>query len=93
MGLDDNAISLSKALDTLGHAIYAEIPNEYSTMVEARNNGVPLITQSPKSRLTKSINQLALSIDAPPVVDVKVDDRKVGANKKGLFSFLGAGGR
>ncbi len=93
MGLDDNAISLNKALDTLGREIFAQIPNDYSTMVEARNNGVPLITQSPKAKLTKSIMQLAQSLDAPNAVEEKVDDRKVPARKGGLFSFLGSGGR
>ena len=93
MGLDDNAISLNKALDTLGREIYAQIPNDYATMVEARNNGVPLITQSPKAKLTKSIIQLAQSLDAPVALEDKADDRKVPTRKGGLFSFLGSGGR
>ncbi len=93
MGLDDNAISLSKALDTLGREIYAQIPNEYGTMVEARNNGVPLITQSPKSKLTKSIMQLAQSLSAAGTVEEKVEERKAPVRKGGLFSFLGSGGR
>src|SRR4029077_8015903 len=65
MGLEDSSISLSKALEVLGHDVFAQIPNEYSTMVEARNNGVPLISQSPKSKLTKSILQLAQNLDQP----------------------------
>ena len=93
MGLDDNAISLNKALDTLGREIFAQIPNDYATMVEARNNGVPLITQSPKAKLTKSIIQLAQSLDAPATVEEKTEDRKAPARKGGLFSFLGSGGR
>ena len=93
MGLDDKAISLSKALDTLGREVYAQIPNDYGTMVEARNNGVPLITQSPKAKLTKSLIQLAQSLSAPIVVEEKPDDRKAPARKGGLFSFLGSGGR
>ena len=92
MGLDDNTISLNKALETLGREIFATIPNDYATMVEARNNGVPLITQAPKARLTKSIMQLVQSLDGPAEVEEKSEDRKP-PRKGGLFSFLGSGGR
>ncbi len=92
MGLDDNAISLSKALETLGREIFATIPNDYATMVEARNNGVPLITQAPKARVTKSILQIVQSLDGPVEVETKPEERKP-PKKGGIFSFLGSGGR
>lgn len=92
MGLDDNAISLNKALETLGREIFATIPNDYATMVEARNNGVPLITQAPKARVTKSILQLVQSLDGPSDAEEKPDDRKT-SRRGGLFSFLGTVGR
>ena len=92
MGLDDNTISLNKALETLGCAIYATIPNDYATMVEARNNGVPLVTQAPKARVTKSIMQLVQSLDGPAEPEDKPEERKP-VKKGGLFSFLGSGGR
>lgn len=91
MGLDDTAISLNKALETLGREIFATIPNDYATMVEARNNGVPLIIQAPKARVTKSILQLVQSLDGPSDPEEKTEERK--ATRKGLFSFLGTGGR
>ncbi|MBS0206266.1 MAG: response regulator [Planctomycetes bacterium] len=92
MGLDENTISLNKALETLGREIFATIPNDYATMVEARNNGVPLITQAPKARVTKSILQLVQSLDGPAEVEEKTEDKKA-PRKGGLFSFLGSGGR
>ena len=58
-------------------------------MVESRNNGVPLCIQAPRSKLTRSIEELVASIsggasdDAPP--------EETGKKKKRLFSFLGAG--
>lgn len=89
MGLEDSSISLSKALEVLGHDVFAQIPNEYGTMVEARNNGVPLITQSPKSRLTKSIIQLANNLDQSAETEEPAEEKKPA--RKSLFSFLGSG--
>ena len=44
LGLQDTQISLNKALETIGRDIFHQIPNDYGTMVESRNNGVPLLT-------------------------------------------------
>ncbi|ADG66638.1 response regulator receiver [Planctopirus limnophila DSM 3776] len=87
IGLEDSQISLTKALETLGREVFAQIPNDYAVMVEARNNGVPLIIQSPKSRLTKSFIQLAQQlIEKPQASEEKPDESK--KPRKGLFSFL-----
>lgn len=86
LGLEDNQISLAKALETLGHEVFLQIPNDYATMVEARNNGVPLLTQAPRAKLTKSIQQLAQLLSPGAASDDKPDDKK---SRKGLFSFLG----
>ena len=58
-GLDSGQISLKKAKETLGREIFALLPNDYRTMVEVRNNGVPLIAQAPKAAITQSIRDLA----------------------------------
>jgi pilus assembly protein CpaE len=59
VGYDMGQISLKKAQETVGREIYWQIPNDYRVMVEVRNNGIPLIQQSPKAAITQSINQLA----------------------------------
>lgn len=92
LGLDENQISLNKALETLGREITAQVPNDYATMVEARNNGVPLFMQSPRSKLTKAVQQLAHTLDQQALPEEKSDDAKK-SQKKGLFSFLSAAGR
>jgi pilus assembly protein CpaE len=90
LGLEENQISVAKALETLGREVFASIPNDYATMVEARNNGVPLLTQAPRAKLTKAVQALAQQLDAPAVVEGedRPDERKP---RRGLFSFLGAG--
>ncbi|EMI57409.1 AAA family ATPase [Rhodopirellula sallentina] len=61
-GLDAGQISLKKAKETLGRDIFALLPNDYRTMVEVRNNGVPLITQAPKAALTQAFRDMATRI-------------------------------
>ena len=58
MGLESGQISLKKARETIGRDVFHQIPNDYRTMVEMRNNGVPLIEQAPKAPITQSILQL-----------------------------------
>jgi pilus assembly protein CpaE len=91
IGLEDSQISLNKALETIGREVFWKIPNDYASMVESRNNGVPLITQAPRAKVTKSIEQLAAQIDEEAVVaDKPAEDDKP---RKGLFKFLGSGSR
>ena len=61
-GLDAGQISLKKAKETIGREIYALLPNDYRTMVEVRNNGVPLVTQAPKAAITQALRELAARI-------------------------------
>ena len=58
-GLESGQISLKKAQDTIGREIFWKLPNDYRTMVEVRNNGVPLVEQAPKAKLTLAIVGLA----------------------------------
>ena len=85
--LEDSQISLNKALETIGREVFWKIPNDYASMVESRNNGVPLITQAPRAKVTKSIEQLVAQLDQQTITDATGgDDQK---RKKRLFSFLG----
>lgn len=68
-GLESGQISLKKAKETLGRDIYALLPNDYRTMVEVRNNGVPLITQAPKAAITQALKDLAAKISGQEVVE------------------------
>jgi len=58
-GLEAGQISVKKARDTIGHDIFWQLPNDYRAMVEARNNGVPLIEQAPKAKITQELILLA----------------------------------
>ena len=87
IGLDDHSISLNKALEAIGRDIFWQLPNDYSNMVESRNNGVPLVTQAPRAKLTKSIDQLVKAITLQET-DEPVEVEPKAKPKKGLFSFL-----
>ena len=62
-GLDSGQISLKKAKETLGREVFALLPNDYRTMLEVRNNGVPLIVQAPKAGITHAIRDLAAKLE------------------------------
>ncbi len=86
LGLEDSQISLGKALETIGRDITWQIPNDYATMVDSRNNGVPLISRSQKAKVTKALEKMARSFDSTTTGDGDADDDK--KTRKGLFSFL-----
>ena len=73
-GLEDAQISLNKAVDTIGQEVFWQFPNDYLTMVESRNNGIPLLTQAPKAKLTRSLRQLADSMESHGVAQLGTDE-------------------
>lgn len=88
-GLEDAQISMSKALETIGREIAWTVPNDYATMVEARNNGIPLMEQAPRAKITRAIETIANAVgDAGSKPEADDKDKKT---KRGLFSFLGSG--
>ncbi|MCS7239007.1 MAG: AAA family ATPase [Thermoguttaceae bacterium] len=68
VGLDSGHISIKKAQETIGQEFYWQIPNDYRTMIEARNNGVPLIEYAPRAQVTQAIVALAESLTTPASV-------------------------
>lgn len=85
LGLEDSQISLNKALETIGRDITWQVPNDYATMVDSRNNGVPLITRSQKAKVTKALEKMAASFDGSGPKPEKGDDKK---SRKGLFGLF-----
>lgn len=85
MGLEDSDISINKALETIGREVFWQLPNDYATMIGARNNGKPLCQYSPKARLTRSIRDLVTRLSSDE------ETRMVEAQaekKKGLFGLF-----
>ena len=85
MGLDAGQISVKKAQDTIGREIFWKLPNDYRTMVEVRNNGVPLIEQAPKAKITQAVIELAntLSGKQRPLEEPRDEKHSLGR----LLSF------
>jgi len=52
-----------QAIEQFGREIFALLPNDYRTMVEVRNNGVPLIVQAPRTGITHAIRDLASKLE------------------------------
>ena len=91
-GLETGQISLKKAQDTIGREIFWKLPNDYRTMVEVRNNGVPLIEQAPKAKLTLAIVGLAEALShgqhSPEMAEAESSSSKSSFSRllSGLFS-------
>ena len=70
VGLESGQITLKKAEETIGKEVFWQIPNDYRTMIDARNNGVPLIESAPKAAVTQSFIAMAKALsgdtEAPP---------------------------
>jgi pilus assembly protein CpaE len=66
VGLESGQITLKKAQETLGKEIFAQLPNDYRTMSEVRNNGVPLVEQAPRAAITLAVVQLAATLCDDP---------------------------
>ena len=78
-GLEAGQISLKKAKETIGREIFAQLPNDYRTMVEVRNNGVPLITQAPKAAITQALRELLGRLTGSEAAEQSEESEKVGA--------------
>jgi pilus assembly protein CpaE len=90
LGLDAGDIGLKKAQETINREIFWRIPNDYRSMAEARNNGVPLTVQAPKSAITQAVVSLAAALSGddgtfPSSTEV-ADKKKAGR----WLPFLGA---
>ena len=78
VGLGSGSISLKKAQDTIGREVFRQLPNDYRTMVEMRNNGVPLIEQAPKAAITQAILELAQALTEQAGVSPESEGSKAG---------------
>ncbi len=68
VGQGGSSISIKKAEDTLGKEVFWQVPNDFKTMIEVRNNGVPLLQQAPKAAITQSVSQLAATLTGSSTV-------------------------
>jgi pilus assembly protein CpaE len=56
-------IPFSKAEEVLGMKIFHYVPDDPRSINRANNNGVPVVTESPSSKIAKSITKLAISVN------------------------------
>lgn len=90
VGLDAGQISLKRAQETMGREIFWQLPNDYKTMVDVRNNGVPLIEHSPRAGITQAIATLAEMLTKDDA-SKEVDAADTAPKGNGWLKFLGMG--
>jgi pilus assembly protein CpaE len=74
----ETEISISKAEEIIGKPIFHQIPNDVKSLTEARNNGVPLIQNAPRSKAQQSLQALTTALTGKDV-------QGAGAKKKSWF--------
>ena len=89
-GLDEGQISLKKAQDTIGREIFWQVPNDYRVMADSRNNGVPLLEQSPRANITQTISQMAAVLSSSEAVAANAAEGSKSSLGR-LFNFWGKG--
>jgi pilus assembly protein CpaE len=82
-GLDHGHITMKKAEETIGKEVFWQLPNDYRSMIEARNNGIPLIEQAPKAGITQAIVGLSAALTGEDQPQVKENGKKAGLS--GIF--------
>ncbi len=90
VGLEKGQITLKKAEETIGKEIFWQLPNDYRTMIEVRNNGMPLIEQAPKAPITQSFLTLAEALTGNGSVEAPEAVAKRNSLSR-LFSWSGRG--
>lgn len=85
VGLEHPHIGIKKAEETMGRAVFAQIPNDYALMVDVRNNGVTLPEEAPEAPITKALLQLAERLVGPAQSPATQPAAESGAN--GWFRF------
>jgi pilus assembly protein CpaE len=80
----EGQIRPEKAEETIGQKIYWQIPNDYRTMVNVRNNGIPLIEAAPKATITQSIIELAEKLTS---ATASAEEDSTSATRSNWLSF------
>jgi pilus assembly protein CpaE len=63
-------ITSKQAREMLGFDIYWTLPNDDSAVLNAINNGAPLVTATPRSKIAKSLKELSASVADERLSDV-----------------------
>jgi pilus assembly protein CpaE len=59
-------VPYAKAEEALGMKIFHYVPDDPKSVNRANNNGVPVVTESPSTRVAKSVTKLAISVNGRP---------------------------
>lgn len=82
---DSEAIRLKRAEEIVGREFFWQLPNDYRVMIEARNNGVPVVTEAVKSEITQSLTGLARALVGEDSPGVKPAGRSANPPARGKW--------
>jgi len=62
-------VTLKQVREMFGIPIHSTLPSDYSTVVTAINNGEPLMTAQPRSKIAKSLRELSRTLACPQAAE------------------------
>lgn len=78
IGKDSGNLTLEDVADTLGKEVFAQIPDDWTTISGAINLGEPLLTFGPRSKSRTAIQKIAEGLHTPQTQADDTDTRKKG---------------
>jgi pilus assembly protein CpaE len=86
VGAEDSDITLRKAEETIGKPVFWQVPNDFKSMLGARNAGVPLMQHAPKSKAHLALVELAKELCGKDEKTEAVPNKNKKKEKRGWFS-------
>ena len=56
-------VAAAKAEEALDMKIFHYVPNDPRAVIRANNNGIPFVLEAPLSKVSRSVNRLAMSVN------------------------------
>lgn len=81
--LPNRDIDVSQLEETLHYPVYWKVPNDYATVIDAVNSGLPVQDVNPESEVSRSMRALAADL-----AGVEVEVTENARNSGGLFGKL-----
>ena len=83
--MENDEIKIEDVEDVLGHNVYYKIPNNYFTIINAINKGMPVSDINHQSNIAKSFKELAALLSDNYTYSAQKHTKRESSGFMGLF--------